>query len=521
MQTEKRGLTVKFNLPTRPATRAKWHGYVTAIAVVGTLVGCGGGGDGGTPPPPPPAALPASATLSQQCAPTNLLATASSRTATLDTEKRWVRSYMNEAYLWYQEVPAVDAALAQFSNTNNVTASLSAYFDALLTTTRTSSGKLKDEFSFIFPTAEWNALSQGGTTAGYGIEWILGSPTPPRNLRVAYVDPATPAANAAVTRGARVVSINGVSIDDVTATGIATINEGAFSPRPGTTYTFVLENSVGARSTVPLTATTVTKVPVQNAQVLTVGSAKVGYLTFNDHIIPAEGQLVSAFATFGQQGINDLVLDLRYNGGGFIYIASQVGYMIAGATRANGKTFEKLRYNDKRVADNNNPDNTIPFYSSASGFAGSGTSASAALPQLNLNRVFILATAGSCSASESIINGLRGIDIEVILIGRTTCGKPFGFTAKDNCGISYFPIEFQGTNHKGFGDFADGFTATCAVADDLNKQLGDPTEGMLAAALTYRTTGACPPASDIQRQQGWSPPAGKLVRHPVRESKYR
>ncbi len=428
---------------------------------------------------------------------------------------------MNEAYLWYQEVPSVDAALAQFSNVNNVTASLGAYFDALLTTTRTPSGKLKDEFSFIFPTAEWNALSQGGTTAGYGIEWILGSPTPPRNLRVAYVDPATPAANAAVTRGVRVVSINGVSIDDVTATGIATINEGAFSPRPGTTYTFVLENLVGARSTVALTATTVTKVPVQNAQVLTVGTSRVGYLTFNDHIFPAEGQLANAFATFAQQGVSDLVLDLRYNGGGFIYIASQVGYMIAGATRTTGRTFEKLRYNDKRTADNNDPDNTIPFYPSASGFPGSGTTANAVLPQLNLSRVFILATAGSCSASESIINGLRGIDVEVILIGRTTCGKPFGFTAKDNCGISYFPIEFQGTNNKGFGDFADGFAATCAVADDLSKPLGDPTEAMLAAALTYRSTGACPPASAVQRQGLSASSEGKLVRHPVRESKYR
>jgi carboxyl-terminal processing protease len=450
-----------------------------------------------------------------------MLAPAGNRTSSLDTEKRWVRSYMNEAYLWYQEVPNVDATLAQYSNPNNVTASLGAYFDALLTTARTPSGKLKDEFSFIFPTAEWNALSQGGTSAGYGIEWILGSPTPPRNLRVAYVDPATPAATAAVTRGARVVSINGISIDDVTPAGIATINEGAFSPRPGTTYTFVLESVAGARTTVPLAATTVTKVPVQNAQVLNVGASKVGYLTFNDHIFPAEGQLAAAFANFAQQGVSDLVLDLRYNGGGFIYIASQVGYMIAGATRTSGKTFEKLRYNDKRTADNNDPDNNIPFYPSASGFPGSGTTANTALPQLNLSRVFILATAGSCSASESIINGLRGIDVDVILIGRTTCGKPFGFTAKDNCGISYFPIEFQGTNDKGFGDFADGFAATCAVADDLSKPLGDPTEGMLAAALTYRLTGACPPASAVQRQAPSASSAGKLVRHPVRESKYR
>jgi hypothetical protein len=84
--------------------------------------------------------------------------------------------------------------------------------------------------------------------------------------------------------------------------------------------------------------------------------------------------------------------------------------------------------------------------------------------------------------------------VDVQLIGTNTCGKPYGFTAKDNCGISYFPVEFQGNNYKGFGDYADGFipagTGTtannvpgCRVNDDLNKPLGDATEAMIATAL--------------------------------------
>lgn len=97
------------------------------------------------------------------------------------------------------------------------------------------------------------------------------------------------------------------------------------------------------------------------------------------------------------------------------------------------------------------------------------------------------------TASEAIINGPRGVNVDVVLIGGKTCGKPYGFTAKDNCGISHFPIEFAGVNAKGFGDYADGFVPGsgptvryapgCTVADDLGHALGDPQEGMLATAL--------------------------------------
>jgi len=316
-----------------------------------------------------------------------------------------------------------------------------------------------------------------------------------------------------------VVSINGVSIDDPTPAGMTVINEGAFAPRPGTTYTFAFRDGAGSTRTVALTAGTVTRVPVQNARVLDTGGARVGYLTFNDHIESAEGQLVTAFADFARQGVTDLVLDLRYNGGGFLYIASQASYMIAGGARTSGRVFERLRFNRKRVADNNDPANALPFFALTSGRAHSGTRANQPLPQLNLARVFILTTGGSCSASESIINGLRGIGVTVHLIGATTCGKPFGSVAKDNCGISYFPIEFQGTNDAGFGGFADGFAPTCAAADDLTRPLGDQSEGMLATALALRATGACP-AQDIVRRQA-AHEAGRLVRSPLRENKFR
>ena len=77
---------------------------------------------------------------------------------------------------------------------------------------------------------------------------------------------------------------------------------------------------------------------------------------------------------------------------------------------------------------------------------------------MNLSRVYVLTGGTTCSASESIINGLRGVDVEVIQIGSTTCGKPYGFYPEDNCGTTYFSIQFKGVNAAGFGDYADGFS---------------------------------------------------------------
>ena len=135
---------------------------------------------------------------------------------------------------------------------------------------------------------------------------------------------------------------------------------------------------------------------------------------------------------------------------------------------------------------------------------GFSVAAGTALPTVNLNRVFILSTARTCSASEAVINGLRGVDVEVVLIGTTTCGKPYGFYATDNCGVTYFTIQFRGENDKTFGDYADGFTPIdaainsgelipgCEVGDDFTKVMGDETEALFSTALSYRETGVCP-----------------------------
>ncbi len=510
--------------PTNPKRLRPRVKLLAALALAAVLSACGGGGGSGTVPNS--SGIPPSSQSAQQCSATNPYASAGLKTGSLSIEKQWLRSYFDEAYLWYDEVPVVDAGAAAFSNNADVYTSLDNYFDALKTPAFTTTGARKDRFGFTYPTAQWNALSQGGETPGYGFEPVFGSlvvnaQNPNRNIRIAYVEPGTEAATKALRRGDQVVTVDGVSADDNTQAGVAVLNAAIFPGTVGVAHQWVFSRAGSANFSVTLTTANITKVPVLSRSVVTaIDGKKVGYLVFNDHLATAESQLIEAVNYFATQGIDDLVLDVRYNGGGYLYIASELAYMIAGPARIQSRLFELLSYNNKRGAGT-----TTPFYNTSTG----GVS----LPTLGLARVYVLAQSGTCSASESIINGLRGVDVDVRLIGGTTCGKPYGFTAKDNCGISYFPIEFKGANAKGFGDYPDGFVpagsgstgiAGCAVADDLNHALGDTAEAMLATALAYRSTGACAVVSaGVDRAQSAArsgvPTSGVMLRGPARENR--
>ncbi len=187
--------------------------------------------------------------------------------------------------------------------------------------------------------------------------------------------------------------------------------------------------------------------------------------------------------------------------------------MIAGSARTSGKTFEQLKFNDKHPSTDPVTGRQItptPFYTQTLGFsAAAGTP----LPTLDLPRVFVLTGPGTCSASESVLNSLDGVGVQVIQIGATTCGKPYGFYPEDNCGITYFSIQFKGVNAKGFGDYADGFVPAaaapvagftgCVMADDFTRPLGDAGENRLETALNYIMTGT---AASPCRSSGSSRP---------------
>jgi len=421
---------------------------------------------------------------------------------TTTDENNFLRSYSNETYLWYGEI--VDQDPGQFSDAL-------AYFDLLKTTALTPSGRPKDRFHFTVASDEWFRLSQSGVTAGYGAQWVVLSSVPPREILVAYTEPGSPATgpNVALARGAKILSADGLDIDIDTAAGIDALNAALFPSEAGETHTFTVRDS-GAQDSrsITMTSANVESQPVQNVRVIDTPTGGVGYVLFNDHIATAELGLVDAVNELKSgDGISDLVLDLRYNGGGFLSLASELAFMIAGPTATEGRTFELTQFNDKHPGTDAVTGRSIsptPFYTATLG-APFNAPSNQPLPTLDLARVFILAGPNTCSASEAIINGLRGVDVEVIQIGSTTCGKPYGFYPRDNCGTTYFTIQFRGVNDKDFGDYADGFSPAnteadagvtlpgCSVADDFSAGLGDPSEARLAAALEYRAKGTCPP----------------------------
>ncbi len=506
--------------------------WVAAAVLAGAgpfLAACGGGGGGGgstmppvqvSPPPPPPpppggvdptwtaGVFPAASSLKDKCeAPrsgVDIEGNAFPDTpGTLIKEKFWLRSWTNDTYLWNTEVPDQDPAT--FGDRL-------AYFAELRTRATTASGEDKDDFHFSQSTEDYLLQRTSAPSSGYGARIIALSSSPPRDYRIQYTEPNSPASTpiggqVPFPRGTRILTIDGVDLVNGGATQaeLDTLNAGLFPATSGETHAFTVRDVDGTERAFNLTSADVAPAPVNRTSVINTGAGKVGYIMFNTFSpFSSEAQIANAMATMQSEGVTDLVLDLRYNGGGLLAVASQLSYMIAGPTRTNNKTFELLRFN--AAAGNTNPVNgtangPIPFYSTGLGFSlNNGTS----LSNLNLNRVFILSTGRTCSASEAVINGLRGIDVDVVLIGDITCGKPFGFYPTDNCGETYYTIQFQGVNDKGFGDYADGFVPMnstfnfgvrlngCVVADDLSKELGDETEGMLAAALNYRATGACP-----------------------------
>ena len=415
-------------------------------------------------------------------------------------ENNWLRSWSNDTYLWYDEIEDRDPACCDTPT----------YFNGLKTFARTPSGNAKDRFHFTEDTAARQARVRSGVSAGYGARFALLSARPPRRIRVAYTEPGTPATRADVNllRGTTILEVDGV---DVVNGNAAALNAGLFPRRLNERHEFTVRDPGASESrTITMTSATITTAPVQHVRVLQTDTGPVGYFLFTTHIATAERALMDAVEELAAAEVTDVVVDLRYNGGGYLAIANQLGYMLAGR-HAQGRVFSELQFNDKHAVFDPVTDERLRpdyFLSAATGWFG--TASGTPFPALHLDRVFVLAGPGTCSASESVINSLRGINVDVVLIGNTTCGKPYGFYPTDNCGTTYSTVQFRSVNADGFGDYSDGFSPQnqraaggvsmpgCAVADDFDHAFGDRGEAMLAAALNYRSNASCPsPAAAV------------------------
>lgn len=464
------------------------------LALLLSLAGCGGGGGtsgnsssssggGGTTTFPGLNEAPTVGSVGTAAVVDSL-----ANICTAEGEKSWVRAHLDDVYLWYKEIANV--APSQY-------ASVEDYFYALLV-------KSKDRFSFVSAQGQIDQFFEAGQEVGYGATFVNQS----SRFRVAYAQPNSPAEQQKVTRGVQIIGINGVPIGQVSAAAqIAAL----YPTKAGASNQFEVLD-VGATSTrlVQMTAAAITRAPVLKTSIVTTADQKkIGYMAFTDHIATAEQPLINAMNEFKKGAIDDLVLDVRYNGGGYLYIASEVGQMIGG-TAVQNKVFEKLQFNDRHPEKTNNPGSTFPFFDTST--------QNQTLPQLNLKRVFVLTGPGTCSASEAIINGLSPF-VKVITIGGTTCGKPYGFIQKNNCGKAYFAIEFVGVNAAGEGNYSNGFTPVCPASDDLEHQLGDTSERLLLGAINYSKSGVCPAVSLTQAAGGNFVPetAKEVYRAPWRE----
>jgi hypothetical protein len=446
-------------------------------------------------------------------------------------ENNWLRSWTNDLYLWYSEAPDLDPS--QYTTSN--------YFPLLKTSATTASGAPKDKFHFTYQTSVWESLSQSNTDIGYGLQFDIIQKTPPRRVVIAFTEPGSAAsqAPASLARGATILAVDGTDINANDSAGITKINAGLTPAVAGESHTFQVQDVGSATSrTVTLQSASVTSKSVPNVQTISTATGTVGYLLFNNQLAQAETELVTAVNTLKSAAIKDLVLDIRYNGGGYLDIASELAYMIADTNMTGGQTFELLQFNSKHSSTDpvtGSPITPTAFLSTTQGLS---LTQGQPLPNLGLQRVFVLTSAGTCSASESVINSLQGAGVQVIQIGTTTCGKPYGFYPADNCGTTYFSIQFRGVNARNFGDYTDGFTPSsamnassgtsatlpgCVVNDDFTHALGDQNESLLFVALGYRMNQSCsvPPAGLAPgmtvKQIMRGAAEGALVRSPLRE----
>ena len=283
----------------------------------------------------------------------------------LDTEKAWLRSWIDETYLWYQDVRGLPPATLDPANS----ATPLDYFDKLKSPATTASGKDKDEFHFTYPTPEWIALSQSGVSYGYGFAGRAASTTPrrtgwrwwPTSSRAAR--PRRPASPAAPRSSTSTASTSPTARP-------RPLNAGLF-PKAAGDHTFVIRD-LGASTdrTVTLTAQALASTPVLKVATLPAPNQSVGYILFNDHIATSEAQLVAAINTLKAAAVTDLVLDVRYNGGGYLDIAAELAYMIAGPANTGGKFFERLNYNNRDPFNQSLSERTTAFLNVSQGFSG-------------------------------------------------------------------------------------------------------------------------------------------------------
>ncbi len=404
---------------------------VALALLAGLALSCGGGGSSPASPDSGSSTATSSCTTLGQCT--------------------FVRDTLQAYYYWYKDLPNPDPASF---------ASPEAYLEAV------RYRALDSSFSYITSKASSDAFYSDSQFIGFGLSYKRTGDT---ELRIAQTFPGSPAADAGMDRGDTLLSVNGKTVADLLRTG--EINTIFGAEQVGVTADLAWRDMQGRERSATLAKRLVTIPTVSQTAVLNAGGTRVGYIHFRNFVQPSVEALNTAFTQLRDQGATELVLDLRYNGGGLVSVAQHLAGLIAGPPLV-GQVFVQFTHNDKQSSRNT-------------------AYALEAKPQaLAATRLVVIATSGSASASEAIINGLRPY-MDVKVVGDTTYGKPVGQYGFDFCQKVLYPVAFLVTNARGEADYFNGIPADCAAPDDVDHALASPQEASLAEALYVVRNGRC------------------------------
>ncbi|MEE9332548.1 MAG: S41 family peptidase [Granulosicoccaceae bacterium] len=370
-------------------------------------------------------------------------------TCELPDMRAWVSNGMHDYYLFNDQVPAV--------NVNDY-----ADVETLIKDLRV---KPFDRFSYVDDAQRSSAFFNEGKFFGFG--WRL-ERTSDTDVQFKLINPGSPLSDHDVRRGDFLRAINSVSLNDISN---EQLDEFLGTGDEATSPTLTIQRGTATPFDITVTKTEFNLQTVLKTDVIVDGNQRIGYLHFLSFIETSNAELDAAFDYFSSENINELVLDLRYNGGGRISVAGKLASQIGG-NLVQDKIFARFQYNARYANDNQ-----VYIHPAQNN-------------TLDLSRVFVLTTDETCSASEMVINGLRPF-VEVITVGGTSCGKPYGTNGVERCGKVMQALRVSFVNADGVGDYYDGINTDCPTNDNLNDTLGSPTEALFSSALEYIRTGSC------------------------------
>ena len=351
---------------------------------------------------------------------------------------------MGEWYLWNDDIPKLD--VSNYSDLNT-------YFEDLLVP--------QDRWSFIANLDILLAYFSSGTYTGYGfdLKFEEGQDVP----RVSLVYDESDLYTEGITRSWKLIEINDQATNQMTEDQIMQLlsNDNA---------DLVFENNSGEQKTLSLSKKEMNQNTVIKRTMIPDQSKKVAYLVFDSFLDSSEAELNEAFEYFKTEGAEELVLDLRYNGGGSTDIANQLAALITGNTH-QGEVFSKYIFNESKSSVNSSE----PFSDQTSAYG--------------FNRIFVITTSGTASASELVINSLKpylGTE-NIILVGTKTHGKPVGMRVFEvpEFNLAVLPITFHVTDKDDQGYYFEGIPVDYEIEDDITHDWGDVDETNLKAALNY------------------------------------